>query len=96
MTSSAKMVTHKAVEVESQPHDLKVENVNSNDGIRDGDEALDFLRNKAVGDELQHVDEKKLLRKIDFMVMPLMFFCYFLQYLDKSLCRSASYYVILL
>lgn len=88
------MAAHKADEVESQPHDLKVENAASNDGIKDGDEALDFLRNKSVGDELQYVDEKKLLRKIDFMVMPLMFFCYFLQYLDKSLCKSVSRYIV--
>lgn len=44
--------------------------------IRDGDEALDFLRNEEIGDEATLVDEKKLVRKIDIMIVPLMFFCY--------------------
>jgi hypothetical protein len=53
--------------------------------IRDGDEALDFLRKEEVGDEATLVDEKKLVRKIDVMIVPLMFFCYLAQYIDKSL-----------
>ena len=35
-------------------------------------------------------DEQKLLRKIDFMIMPLMFCCYCLQYLDKTLINYAA------
>lgn len=34
------------------------------------------------------VDEKKVLRKIDRRVIPLMFACYFLQYLDKTLGKT--------
>jgi hypothetical protein len=30
-------------------------------------------------------EEKKLIRKIDWMIMPLMWSCYCLQYLDKTL-----------
>jgi len=55
------------------------------DLIRDGDEALDFLRKEEVGDESTLVDEKKLVRKIDIMIVPLLFFCYLAQYVDKSL-----------
>lgn len=48
------------------------------------DAALGFLQQQLGenGNSVQ-VDEKKLLRKIDFMIVPLMFLCYFLQYLDK-------------
>lgn len=35
------------------------------------------------------VDEKKVLRKIDRRVIPLMFACYFLQYLDKTLGKCS-------
>ncbi|KAJ5120463.1 MFS general substrate transporter [Penicillium bovifimosum] len=58
--------------------------------VKDSDEALNFLRKQEVGDESQYVDEKALLRKIDWMVMPLMFCCYLLEYLDKSLLNYAS------
>jgi hypothetical protein len=57
------------------------------DEIREADEALAFLRKEVIGDEHRYVDEKALLHKIDWMVMPLMFCCYLLEYLDKSLCR---------
>ncbi|KAH8895591.1 allantoate permease [Thozetella sp. PMI_491] len=35
-------------------------------------------------------DEKRLVRKIDLMIVPLMFGCYFLQYLDKTLINYAA------
>lgn len=55
------------------------------DEIKNDDDALIFLRKEEIGDETSYVDEKALLRKIDWMVMPLMFCCYLLEYLDKSL-----------
>lgn len=51
----------------------------------DGDEALRFLKNQHDVGELTAEEEKKLLRKIDWMIMPLMWSCYCLQYLDKTL-----------
>lgn len=57
--------------------------------IRDGDEALKFLRTEAEVGEGDAVNEKRLVRKIDFQIVPLMFCCYFLQYLDKSLRRQS-------
>lgn len=52
---------------------------------RDVDRALEFLRCNETGEELSIVDEKTLVKKIDWMIVPLMFACYFLQYMDKSL-----------
>lgn len=51
--------------------------------IKNADKALDFLRSDGLGDNrdalLTRVDEKKLVRKIDLLIMPLMFLCYWLQ-----------------
>ena len=57
---------------------------------RHGDKALEFLRAEEVGDEIEFVNEKQLVRKIDWMVMPLMWCCYMLEFLDKSLCKQRS------
>lgn len=52
---------------------------------KNGDEALKFLKNAHDVGELTVDGEKKLVRKIDWMIMPLMWCCYCLQYLDKTL-----------
>lgn len=52
---------------------------------RDADKALDFLRYNEADTENIVVDEQTLVRRIDWMIVPIMFACYFLQYLDKSL-----------
>ena len=50
------------------------------------DEALHFLDDSHVAEgELSEINDKKLMRKVDWMLMPLMFACYFLQYSDKTL-----------
>ena len=51
------------------------------------DEALHFLEDgRDVGEgQLSEINDKKLIRKVDWMLMPLMFACYFLQYSDKTL-----------
>ena len=54
--------------------------------FNDGDKALEFLRSEAEVGEGQAISEKRLVRKIDWQIVPLMFGCYLLQYLDKSLC----------
>jgi hypothetical protein len=51
---------------------------------KDGDAALAFLQSEEVV-EFTAEQEKKLVRKIDWMIVPLMWSCYFLQYLDKTL-----------
>ena len=58
--------------------------------VSHGDAALDFLRNTASTGPMTKEDEKKLLRKIDWMIMPLMWACYCLQYLDKTLINYAN------
>lgn len=51
--------------------------------INNADAALDFLRHENDIPEMTAEDEKRLVRKIDWMIMPLMYGCYVLQYLDK-------------
>ncbi|KAK8198629.1 hypothetical protein M8818_006496 [Zalaria obscura] len=61
--------------------------------IRDvtkADAALDFLRHEGTVGELTPEQNKKILRKIDWMIMPLMWCCYCLQYLDKTLINYAA------
>lgn len=81
--------------VPSEKYDQSVQNdgmdVDVKSGIvQDGkaDAALDFLR---AEDNLgaTEVDEKALVRKIDWMIMPLMWAAYNLQYLDKVLSRCS-------
>ncbi|KAI7083327.1 major facilitator superfamily transporter [Hortaea werneckii] len=58
--------------------------------VKNADAALDFLRSEGNVRPMMPEDEKKLLRKIDWMVMPLMWCCYCLQYLDKTLINYAN------
>ena len=52
---------------------------------KNGDEALKFLKSAHDVGVLTPEDERRLVRKIDWMIMPLMWCCYCLQYLDKTL-----------
>lgn len=61
--------------------------------LKDADEALDFLSNHPESGEISiqgaaiiadPVASKKLLRKIDLTIAPLLAAVYFLQYLDKT------------
>lgn len=56
---------------------------------RNVDEALKFLEAHAGTINLEDIDERKMMRKIDWTLMPLMFLCYFLQYSDKTLINYA-------
>jgi hypothetical protein len=57
---------------------------------RDGDAALAFLNREEII-EFTPEQERKLVRKIDWMIVPLMWSCYFLQYLDKTLSILAPF-----
>ncbi|OAA70596.1 allantoin permease [Cordyceps fumosorosea ARSEF 2679] len=59
-------------------------------GTRDVDEALKFLGSEGDIPPMSEGDEKRLLRKIDWHIMPLITCCYFLQYLDKTLMNYAN------
>lgn len=58
--------------------------------VADADAALEFLRQGNDAVSMTAEDERKLKRKIDWRVVPLMFGCYFLQYLDKTLVNYAN------
>lgn len=58
--------------------------------IKNGDAALDFLRHEGSVAQMTAEDEKRLVRKIDWMIMPLMWCCYCAQYLDKTLINYAA------
>ncbi|KAI1621236.1 major facilitator superfamily domain-containing protein [Exophiala viscosa] len=49
-----------------------------------------FQHEPATAGEVTSIDDKKLLRKIDWLLMPLMFSVYYLQYTDKTLLSTAS------
>ena len=67
---------------------VSIEEANEKPLFKNGDKALDFLRAAAAEGEGEDIDEKRLVRKIDWMIVPLMFLCYLLQYLDKSLRKT--------
>ncbi|KAF2829055.1 allantoin permease [Ophiobolus disseminans] len=94
MQASEKERAHASKYVNSSPSpnsDIEVGSVvNVGEPTKGGDEALRFLKSQhAVGD-LSPAEEEKLIRKIDWMVMPLMWSCYCLQYLDKTLVNYAA------
>lgn len=65
------------------------------------DLALHFLRDGNHVDDIQRPlsedEERRLVRKIDWMLMPLMAATYNFQYLDKTICtiKFASFLLIL-
>ncbi|SPB47312.1 unnamed protein product [Aspergillus niger] len=79
--NNEKFVATSAVDVESK--------ADGHVSFGQADAALEYLRAGEVA-TFSDVDEKKLLRKIDWMVVPLMWAIYFLQYLDKILINYAS------
>ena len=53
------------------------------------DAALEYLDHEDTA-PMTTIDEKNLVRKIDWMIIPLMWCCYNLQYLDKTLINYAA------
>lgn len=66
--------------------------IDSNVRLEDADAALEFLKHEGEGGvvSFSEEDEKRLVRKIDWRIVPLMWSCYFLQYLDKTLSMLSS------
>lgn len=58
--------------------------------VRNADAALDFLRHEGEVQPMTAADEKQLVKTIDRYIMPLMWSCYCLQYLDKTLLNYAN------
>ena len=71
--------------IESPDADVGIGSIAAEKPSTNGDEALDFLKNQHDVGELTSEGERRLLRKIDWMIMPVMWSCYTLQYLDKTL-----------
>lgn len=55
--------------------------------LGDVDAALEYLNHEDTT-LMSEIDEKKLVRKIDWMIVPLLWLCYCFQYLDKTLSMS--------
>lgn len=72
------------------PEELPEVEVGEVKDVKNADAALDFLRHEGEGVEMTAEDEKRLVRKIDWMIMPLMWCCYVAQYLDKTLINYAA------
>ena len=89
-SSSFDLEAATATRTDSSPDDLPKTGVVQD--VAHADAALTFLRNNSATDirPMTAEDEKRLLRKIDWMIMPLMWMCYCLQYLDKTLINYAN------
>ncbi|KAG9744338.1 MFS general substrate transporter, partial [Aureobasidium melanogenum] len=72
------------------PEELPEVEVGEVKDVKNADAALDFLRHEGEGVEMTAEDEKRLVRKIDWMIMPIMWCCYVTQYLDKTLINYAA------
>lgn len=76
-----KVVATSAVDTESK--------VDGHVSLGQADAALEYLHAGEVA-TFSDIDEKRLVRKIDWMVVPLMWAIYFLQYLDKILSQCVA------
>lgn len=69
-------------------HDIVAENdhvISSSGAV---DDALRFLKSEGPNGDFSDIDVKRLVRKIDWFIMPILFGVYFLQFTDKSLCED--------
>jgi hypothetical protein len=84
--------------VEQMPDDPNLEKGDVQVASKDGDAALGFLAAGIDAKDMEPLTEeqsKALLRRIDFMVVPLMALIYGLQYIDKVLINYAAVMVSL-
>ncbi|KAK5122915.1 hypothetical protein LTR85_003480 [Meristemomyces frigidus] len=89
------MSSTKEKDIESSPHTQSTtldpeDIIGEVKDVKNADAALDFLRTEGEVRPMTAEDEKRLVRKIDWMIMPLMWCCYCLQYLDKTLINYAN------
>ncbi|KAM3422200.1 hypothetical protein BST61_g2566 [Cercospora zeina] len=80
-----------ASEEEKQLHLERANTTTNNNrkGSKHVDDAYEFLHSRAGFVAEQEVDIKKLRRKVDYRIIPIMFLVLGLQYLDKSLLNYA-------
>ncbi|GAB7356406.1 hypothetical protein MBLNU459_g7180t1 [Dothideomycetes sp. NU459] len=84
------MFADKEKAVESAPSRAPSPEVGEIRDVKNADAALDFLRSEGGAEQMSAEDERRLVRKIDWMIMPLMWCCYCAQYLDKTLINYAA------
>ena len=85
------MDTKEKSDIEAVPHKLEPEDVvGVVKDLHKADAALEFLRQGGDVPPMKPEDEKRLKRKVDWRVVPLMLACYLLQYLDKTLINYAN------
>jgi len=85
------MDTKEKLDIEAVPHTNEPDNVVG--VVKDldrADAALEFLRQAVDVPPMKPEDERRLKRKVDWRVVPLMLACYLLQYLDKTLINYAN------
>ena len=75
---------------DDSPHGTTDNGIGEVKNVRNADAALDFLRHEGTVQPMTPADEKQLVRTIDSYIMPLMWSCYCLQYLDKTLLNYAN------
>lgn len=90
---SSSSLKEKDVEASASPAESETRHGEIRDiSTKNADDALDFLQHEGTTAvrAMTAQDEKTLRRKIDWMIMPLMWSCYCLQYLDKTLINYAN------
>lgn len=95
MTINRSPVVRMSSEIVNEPSGSTEKNINLDSEKqalkpRDVDAALDYL-NREDTTIMSEIDEKKLVRKIDWRIVPLMWMCYNLQYLDKTLSKRRGH-----
>lgn len=85
MSKDIETIAHAA-----RPIEQPILDTNEKLAIHEVDGALAFLQNEADA-SITELDQKRLVRKIDFRIMPLLFGVYVLQYIDKSLSMFDRY-----
>lgn len=61
--------------------------------LRDPDQAYSFLTSVHGSKEgAEHVDLKRLRRRVDWYIIPVMFLCYTMQFIDKVSLNVSSMY----
>jgi hypothetical protein len=75
---------------ESSPTIETVEDHSKSVNLAGKDRAAEFLSNASERVVVSEADNKRILRKIDLMVLPIMLGAYFLQQLDKSALSYSS------
>ena len=86
----------KQSDISPKSQDSDVETGTVHETTKNGDSALELLKNAHDVGVLTPEAERRLLRKIDWMIMPLMSCCYTLQYLDKTLGMKQIYFINIL